>query len=151
MGYLGLLIVSYSIRLAWDANPPEDNVTHYTVYRDLDDGNYQSIGTTSNTLFEVTGLDEGFIYTYYVTASNACCESDRSNVVSYFVGSRFTFADGFFNSLVHTNHVYRLEGTENLKDWYLIDEFTATNQNYRIPLNPSKNKEFFRLKVIRDN
>ena len=59
--------------LVWDANPADQQVTKYTIYRDG-----IKIGETSATTYDLAGISPG-IYTFTVRAVNVWGESADSN------------------------------------------------------------------------
>jgi len=70
-------ITETSVDLTWDASTDNVGVDHYTVFRD---GN--SIGTTANTSYSVTGLSESTTYTFTVKAEDAAGNvSEASNAI----------------------------------------------------------------------
>ncbi len=67
------LSFGWDVNLAWDTNPPEDNVTHYNVYITTTSGSgYQQINTTpvTETAFIHTNPDTADLVFYAVTAAN---------------------------------------------------------------------------------
>jgi Divergent InlB B-repeat domain/Fibronectin type III domain len=75
---------SYSVNLAWDANP-EPDIARYKVYWGLQSGTpTKSLEVGKVTTATVANLDEGTTYFFTVTAINAAgLESGPSNEVSY--------------------------------------------------------------------
>jgi len=76
-----------TVRLVWDANPVEDNVTGYKLYTSTVLGDYtnaQVITLTgpNSTTGVVTDLAPGGTYHFVVTAFNAAGESGYSSPVS---------------------------------------------------------------------
>ncbi len=70
-------ITETSVDLTWDASTDNVGVDHYTVFQD---GN--SIGTTANTSYSVTGLTGATTYTFTVKAEDAAGNvSDASNAL----------------------------------------------------------------------
>ena len=67
-------------RLVWDANPVEDNVLFYTVYRSTDNINFVKLEDVQDTSFIDTPI-RGINHYYYVTASNQYGESNPSVTV----------------------------------------------------------------------
>ncbi|MGM0497234.1 MAG: S8 family serine peptidase, partial [Bacteroidota bacterium] len=66
-----------SLDLSWDASTDNVGVDHYTIYQ-----NGNSIGTTDNTSYNVTGLSAATTYTFTVKAEDAAGNvSDPSNEV----------------------------------------------------------------------
>lgn len=71
-------ITMTSVDLNWDAATDNVGVTGYQVYQ-----NGSLITTTSNTYYNVTGLNSGTAYSYYVIAEDAAGnESAQSNTVN---------------------------------------------------------------------
>jgi fibronectin type 3 domain-containing protein len=75
-----------SVTLQWDANPPEDAVTHYTVYYGNYSGNTRTFTargnvTSTTTTVTVPGLSATEKWYFRATASNAVQESLYSNFV----------------------------------------------------------------------
>lgn len=71
-------ITMTSVDLSWDAATDNVGVTGYQVYQ-----NGSLITTTSNTYYNVTGLNSGTSYTYYVIAEDAAGnESAQSNTIN---------------------------------------------------------------------
>jgi hypothetical protein len=66
--------VSGGIALAWNANPPTDNVTSYTLYRDA-----SPIWSGLGTAFTDTNVVPGVSHTYTLTATNAAGTSVASS------------------------------------------------------------------------
>jgi hypothetical protein len=67
-----------TVDLSWDASTDNVGVTEYIIYKDS-----VQEGTTSNTSFEVTGLDPSTAYGFTVTAKDAAeNESNPSNVLN---------------------------------------------------------------------
>ena len=70
-------VTESSVDLTWDASSDNVGVDHYTVFKD---GN--SVGTTSNTSYSVTGLNAATTYTFTVKAEDAASNvSDPSNAI----------------------------------------------------------------------
>ena len=77
-----------SVTLAWDANPPEDNVVGYRLYYgSTTTGEYTASIDISGGLLQtpVVDLVEGRTYYFALTAYNSCCESLFSDEVVYTV------------------------------------------------------------------
>ena len=71
---------SYIRHLQWDPNPPEENVTYYSVkWSSVSGGPYMTVTnvTTTNAIVYAKGGKNFWI----VTASNSAGESDPSNEV----------------------------------------------------------------------
>jgi hypothetical protein len=67
------------VRLLWDANPPEDTVTFYTVYEQTAPGIWATLGTVPATSTPSFSLYlDGFPHAYAVSASNGFFESGKS-------------------------------------------------------------------------
>ena len=69
-----------SVSLTWDANPPEQGVTFYSVY-ELIGTTWTKLQSTPETTVALQDLAPG-PHRYAVTASNATGESGRSNEVT---------------------------------------------------------------------
>ncbi|MEO6969761.1 MAG: fibronectin type III domain-containing protein, partial [Chthoniobacterales bacterium] len=72
----GLLIpcgveASQSVNLTWQANPPGEDVAGYRVYFGTNSGNYTQTQEASVPSSTVSGLTEGVIYYFAVTAFNS--------------------------------------------------------------------------------
>ena len=84
----GLVVSStpLGVRLMWQANPPEEGVTEYRIWHRPDpSGQYQLLGTTSDTVFEyVMPLPQG---SFRVTAVSAAGESLPSAAVEISAGN----------------------------------------------------------------
>lgn len=73
---LTLTAFGASVTLAWDANPPAENVSEYRIYEKVGT-NYVQVGFTTGTTITITGVASG-THTYVATAFNGI-ESDYSN------------------------------------------------------------------------
>jgi len=90
LSILALLVLTVTAnavtaRLAWDANPPEDNVIGYRLYTSTVDGDYtnaQVIQLGNVTTGVVTDLLPGNTYHFVVTAYNSVGESGFSSQAS---------------------------------------------------------------------
>jgi len=69
-----------SVMLEWDRNDPAEEIQAYYIHS-LKGTNWLVIGKTTNTSFQVTGLEPGR-YTFALTASNFWKESPLSFPVS---------------------------------------------------------------------
>jgi chitodextrinase len=83
-----LFPLAISVVLAWDANSAGDDVTSYRVYvgiLSLIAGNPPLVSySTTNTQYQVDGLDYGTEYFFTVTAVNSNgMESNYSNEIQY--------------------------------------------------------------------
>ena len=76
-----------TVRLAWDARPPAENVTGYNIYRSNTNGSgYVKINTvliTGTTFDDTTVPNDGRRYYYVATAVNAGGESGYSSQVPF--------------------------------------------------------------------
>jgi len=83
---------SVNVTLAWDANPPTEEVTGYKVYYKMDTGGPPYYGVDANegdspidvgdrAYFTLTGLVDSETYSFAVTAYNDYAESWYSNEV----------------------------------------------------------------------
>lgn len=74
----------YGVRLTW--LPPEsdggERVSHYTVYRSVDNGPEEFMSHSNGTTHDVYGLAYGSVHAFRVTASNSVGESQPSNVAA---------------------------------------------------------------------
>lgn len=70
-----------SVRLTWDPNPPEDQVTGYKVYWSTVSGIYDGVPDTigNRTAHTLSELAPGRTYYFVVTAYNSAGESGYSN------------------------------------------------------------------------
>jgi hypothetical protein len=66
--------------LAWNPNPPAEQVTEYCVY-EIIDGTSRLRGCTPDTTFDLGNRTPG-VYTFYATAKNVWSESDPSESVT---------------------------------------------------------------------
>ncbi|MFC2151064.1 C1 family peptidase [Bacteroidota bacterium] len=74
----GTNITMTSVDLNWDASTDNVGVTGYQVYQ-----NGSLIANTANTWYDVTGLNSGTVYSYYVIAEDAAGnESNASNTIN---------------------------------------------------------------------
>lgn len=76
----------HSVILRWDANPPEDQVIAYSVYRSQEQSEWEQIGITETETLTDEAVPPGAHY-YTVTARNECCESEMSEVLMAMVPS----------------------------------------------------------------
>src|SRR6266480_4019415 len=85
----GLLLCPFAAygwdqKLAWDRNPPEDGVLHYTVY--MNDGTGFKVLAVLLPIdkpdYTVRDLNGGMVYQFYVTATSAWGESVASNILT---------------------------------------------------------------------
>lgn len=79
--------------LSWDANPPEENVSTYAVYQNINAAGWNVVGGGSDTTFDLGELAAGS-YQYRVTASNLGGESDPSSTVSFSISARVRLRSG---------------------------------------------------------
>lgn len=66
--------------LVWEANPPEDKVTHYNIYQSIDTNEFIKLTSITDTTCIVNIY--GYITRWKVTALNNNLESLPSNIVS---------------------------------------------------------------------
>jgi hypothetical protein len=59
-----------SIELAWDPNPPEENVTGYKIYYGNEPGSYTYVIDVRNSTLKSVRLQKGYQYYFAVTAYN---------------------------------------------------------------------------------
>ena len=69
--------------LLWDANPPADSVTNYTVHTVVN-GVTSKTAVGTNTSANLVNFQDGKTYQFYATASNVDGESDPSETITYF-------------------------------------------------------------------
>lgn len=74
---LALPCSAREISLIWDANPPEDEVTHYVIY-ELTGAGWAKIGESESTMFVVGDRQPGR-YEFAITAVSFWGESARSD------------------------------------------------------------------------
>lgn len=67
-----------SVNLAWDSNPPAQNVTLYKVYR-----NGVFLANSTGVTFTDPNASNTAPSTYHVTATNTSGESGPSNTVTF--------------------------------------------------------------------
>ena len=71
----------YSITLAWDPNPPEEEIGGYRVYMGTASGRYDNTWETMETRIAVGGLQPGITYYFAAKAYRGDQESEFSNEV----------------------------------------------------------------------
>jgi predicted phage tail protein len=77
-----LTATAADLRLAWDNNPPADQVARYHVYQsDAAGTNWTRVATVATNAVTITNLPPGQ-YRFRVTATNAWGESQPSDPVS---------------------------------------------------------------------
>jgi hypothetical protein len=70
------------IKLAWNANPPEENVTGYEVRAEEVWGLHEVVMKTTDPAATVTGLKPDVMYFFKVRAENAAGVSDFSEAIT---------------------------------------------------------------------
>ncbi len=78
-----IFVKSGTLKIKWQANE-ETNISYYNVYYKKETGVVSSpVSTLNYSNYEITGLDNGYKYTVYVTAvNNKNLESDASDSIS---------------------------------------------------------------------
>ena len=71
-----------TIKLEWDANPPEENVTHYKVYHGPAKGQYAQVQTVTTTNAIVAVQPPSTNWFAVSAVNNIGLESDLSEAVS---------------------------------------------------------------------
>jgi hypothetical protein len=70
---------TYNIALAWDPNPPEDEVEGYRIHMGLVSGQYRDVWSTPETSLVIGGLQPGIAYYFAAKAYRGGLESGFSN------------------------------------------------------------------------
>lgn len=72
-----------SVTLAWNPNPPGEQVTHYTITAEEVFGMRKHTVTTTNTTATITGLQYGQPYFFSATATNETATSQPCDPITY--------------------------------------------------------------------
>jgi hypothetical protein len=132
--YLLVPIQTAAVDLEWDANPPEDNVDGYHIYRATQQGPpYVKINAGAITFTQYTDstIQPSVRYWYVATAENSSGESGFSNEVDYCIALGDANRDGsrnIFDVITTMNHVV---GNTNL----VGDMFLAADVNQDSSVN----------------
>jgi hypothetical protein len=152
---LSATIDDASVALSWSAS---SNATSYFVKRSLSSGSgYTAIATNSNLTFTNTGLANGTLYYFVVSAGNAFGESTNSTQVnarptsSASVVMNAANAAGQLQISWPTDHTgWQLQAQTNTlttglgTNWVNVPASAQTNQQVW-PLNATNGAVFFRL------
>jgi cellulose 1,4-beta-cellobiosidase len=144
-----------SVALSW---PASATATNYYVKRSASGGNgYTTVGTNASLTFTNTGLNNGTLYFYVVSAVNGSGEGGNSSEVSARPTSLAPVTVGVSNlagsiylswPADHTGWQLQSQ-TNNLAsglgtNWVNVSSSTETNQ-VTVPLNATNAAVFFRL------
>jgi len=149
------MIGDASVALSWSAS---SNATSYYIKRSLTSGSgYTAIATNTSVMFTNTGLNNGTLYYFVVSAMNSLGESTNSMEVSARPTSFAPVSLGASNSvgLIHlswpTDHTgWLLQAQTNDlatgigTNWSFVSSSAQTNQ-VTMPLAPANDAVFFRL------
>jgi hypothetical protein len=149
------VIPSGQVKLSWSAST---NATGYIVkWTTINGGPYTSITNVSGLAYTNTALNNGTLYYFVVSATNAFGESANSSQLSARPVSTTTpkLDIGTSNNQIQiawpADHVgWRLEIQTHLADaglganWTTVSGSTTTNQLF-LPIGPAEGSTFFRL------
>jgi hypothetical protein len=151
LSFQALDLSAQTVKLAWDPNPPSDNVAYYTVYVGTASGNYYTNFNAGNlTNYTVSGLQPSTKYYFSLTAtSSADLESPFSAEVSTTLGTRnveirltytiTNISQYQIQGKVSPGKTYLVQATEDLKTWHDVvsgltggqGQFSYTTNNFR--------------------
>lgn len=128
---------SYTVNLAWDANP-ESDVVGYRVHYGTTSGNYTASVEAGNlTTNAIPGLASGVTYFFAITAFNASgLNSGFSNEITFMPGlqtaptaSLSILSTGQIVMTIHgqMGHTYEIQASQDLITWTIIGSGTMGN------------------------
>jgi fibronectin type 3 domain-containing protein len=149
-------LATQSLTLGWTPSP-STNVAGYHIYYGSDGTNFQyEMDAGTNTIFEVSGLQEGETNSFVVTAYDAQgVDSAPSNLITYVVPGTVNIASkagagspAIITFPVVTGYTYQVQASVNLITWSNVWQTTATSNGW-IQFEDSEsthlNTRFYRL------
>lgn len=147
---LGLILISLSVRLQWDANAEADQVTSYHVYESVDGSSFARRASYTNVVTDPLTINYAKSYSWHVTAENVAGESGPSNVVTLSVAPVLTIsASGnlvTINTEVFQGGIFELQSTTDFQSWTTEQIQVALTDDLTFYLPMSGPYKFFRLK-----